>query len=53
RIEEEGSGIDTITADSAADSAVYTLMGVKVSNGAIDALPAGIYVQQGRKVYVK
>lgn len=36
-----------------ADSAVYNLQGVKVSNGSTQNLPAGIYLQGGRKILVR
>lgn len=44
-------GIDGITDDAATTSPVYNLQGVKVSDS-LDGLPAGIYVQGGRKVAV-
>ena len=48
------SGIDSVTVtEPDAAAPIYNLMGVRVSNGTTDTLPAGIYVQQGRKVYVK
>ena len=48
------SGITTIAADdNAVDPAVYNILGVKVSNGSTDNLPAGLYIQKGQKFYVK
>ena len=48
------AGITTIAADdNAADPAVYNILGVKVSNGSTDNLPAGLYIQKGQKFYVK
>ncbi|MCF0213700.1 MAG: hypothetical protein HUK13_07765, partial [Muribaculaceae bacterium] len=48
------SGISTIADDdNAADNAVYNILGVKVSNGSTDNLPAGLYIQKGQKFYVK
>ena len=52
-IEEEGAGIEDIEAPIDANSDVYNMLGVKVSNGDVTNLPAGIYVQKGRKVLVK
>ena len=44
------SGISTIADDdNAADNAVYNILGVKVSNGSTDNLPAGLYLQKGQK----
>ena len=51
---KDESGISTIAADdNAADPAVYNILGVKVSNGSTDNLPAGLYIQKGQKFYVK
>ena len=51
---KDESGINTIAADdNAADPAVYNILGVKVSNGSTDNLPAGLYIQKGQKFYVK
>ncbi|MCF0220227.1 MAG: hypothetical protein HUK14_10645 [Muribaculaceae bacterium] len=47
------SGIDSVTVSEDTEAPVYNLMGVKVSNGSTDALPAGIYVKKGIKVLVK
>ena len=47
------SGIDSVTVAEDTDAPVYNLMGVKVSNGSTDALPAGLYVKKGVKVLVK
>ncbi|MDE6496390.1 MAG: hypothetical protein K2L30_09175 [Duncaniella sp.] len=44
------SGIDVITADKAGDETViYNLQGIRM-NRDLDALPAGIYIVNGRKV---
>ena len=47
------SGIDSVTVSEDSDAPVYNLMGVKVSNGSTDALPAGLYIKKGVKVLVK
>lgn len=39
--------------DSNASAPVYDLKGVRVSNGSLNGLPKGLYVQGGKKVYVK
>ena len=49
----EGTGIESVTAADGADSAVHNIMGVKVSNGATDSLPAGLYIKGGKKILVK
>lgn len=41
-----------ITSDSAS-APVYDLKGVRVSNGSLEGLPKGLYIQGGKKVYVK
>ena len=49
----EATGIaDINAAQRAADSRVYNLQGAVVGTS-LDGLPAGVYVQQGRKVVVK
>lgn len=51
----EVTGIDSngvITSDSAS-APVYDLKGVRVSNGSLEGLPKGLYIQGGKKVYVK
>ena len=53
-IVKDESGINTIAAeDNAANTAVYNVLGVKVSNGSTENLPAGLYIQKGQKFYVK
>ena len=41
-----------IISDSAS-APVYDLKGVRVSNGSLEGLPKGLYIQGGKKVYVK
>lgn len=41
-----------ITSDSAS-APVFDLKGVRVSNGPLEGLPKGLYIQGGKKVYVK
>lgn len=51
----EVTGIDSngvITSDSAS-TPVFDLKGVRVSNGSLEGLPKGLYIQGGKKVYVK
>ena len=51
----EVTGIDSngvIISDSAS-APVYDLKGVRVSNGPLEGLPKGLYIQGGKKVYVK
>lgn len=50
--EEFAAGIDDITVDQNADSAVYNLNGVRVASGkeAFNSLPAGIYIINGKKI---
>lgn len=51
----EVTGIDSngvIISDSAS-APVFDLKGVRVSNGSLEGLPKGIYIQGGKKVYVK
>lgn len=51
----EVTGIDSngvITSDSAS-APVFDLKGVRVSNGSLEGLPKGLYIQGGKKVYVK
>ena len=49
------AGIDDVIVDTATDSAVYNLHGVKVADslGEATGLPAGIYVSNHRKFIVK
>lgn len=51
----EVTGIDSngvIISDSAS-APVLDLKGVRVSNGSLEGLPKGLYIQGGKKVYVK
>lgn len=51
----EVTGIDSngvIISDSAL-APVFDLKGVRVSNGSLEGLPKGLYIQDGKKVYVK
>lgn len=51
----EVTGIDSngvIISDSAS-APVYDLKGVRVSNGSLEGLPKGLYIQGGKKIYVK
>ena len=48
------AGIDNVVADEVeGDAAVYTVEGVKVSNGNVENLPAGVYVKGGKKFVVR
>lgn len=53
-IGDETTGISDINSEAAAkaDGAVYNLQGVKVGTS-LNGLPAGLYIQNGRKVVVK
>lgn len=51
----EVTGIDSngvIISDSAS-APVFDFKGVRVSNGSLEGLPKGLYIQGGKKVYVK
>lgn len=51
----EVTGIDSngvIISDSAS-APVFDLKGVRASNGSLEGLPKGLYIQGGKKVYVK
>ena len=51
----EVTGINSngvIISDSAS-APVFDLKGVRVSNGSLEGLPKGLYIQSGKKVYVK
>lgn len=51
----EVTGIDSngvIISDSTS-APVFDLKGVRVSNGSLEGLPKGLYIQGGKKVYVK
>ena len=43
------TGIDGITATSSADAPIYNLQGISVGTD-LQSLPAGVYIQSGRKV---
>lgn len=53
------AGISDIVADDVTvetyrdDNGVYDLLGRKLGEGSTDGLPAGVYIFQGKKVYVK
>ena len=47
------SGIADAAVDAADDGSVYNMLGVKVSDGDVKNLPAGIYLKKGSKIYVK
>lgn len=48
------TGIEGIEANGSADAApVYNLQGVRVSDGSLEGLPAGVYVKGGKKIIVK
>ena len=51
----ETTGIDNVNTvtDGNANGPVYNLQGIRVSNGSTDNLPKGIYLQNGKKIYVK
>lgn len=55
-IETEYSAIEEVTTDSNDDHDIYNLQGICIRRNAtqadIDALPAGIYIVNGRKVIV-
>lgn len=50
-VKEEGSGIGSIETETVA-SPVYNLQGIKVGDNT-DALPAGFYIVNGKKIIVK
>lgn len=49
------TGMGNVVAEETAPRAngVYNLQGVKLSNGSVEGLPAGLYIVNGRKVLVK
>ena len=54
KIVKRESGISGVTvSEKTSNPAVYNLLGVKVSDGSTDNLPAGLYIQKGQKIYVK
>ncbi|MCC8038944.1 MAG: hypothetical protein LIP02_12575 [Bacteroidales bacterium] len=46
----ENSGVKSITTEEAADGRVYNLQGIEVTG---HDLPAGVYIQGGRKILIK
>lgn len=47
-------GVENVAVDSAeGDTTVYNLQGIKVAEGSLDTLPAGLYIQGGKKVLKK
>lgn len=46
-------GIGQVATDGQAEGPVYNIQGVKVSDGSLDGLPQGLYIVNGKKVYVK
>lgn len=51
--EGAATGIGGAVQDAAADAAVYTISGTRVSANGTQGLPAGLYIVGGRKVLVK
>lgn len=51
KINAKGSGIINIAGDNASNDDIYNLQGIRVNNA--QNLPAGIYIQGGKKIYVK
>ncbi|MDO4930029.1 MAG: calycin-like domain-containing protein [Bacteroidales bacterium] len=49
----EITSIDSVVTDGSANGPVYNLQGIRVSNSSLDNLPKGIYMQNGKKIYVK
>lgn len=51
----EVTGINSngVIISGSASAPVYDLKGVRVSNGSLEGLPKGLYIQGGKKVYVK
>ena len=48
------AGIESVVADEVAgNGVVYSIEGVKVSNGDVENLPAGVYVKDGKKFVVR
>ncbi len=50
-INAKGSSVISIESDNAADNEIYNLQGIRVNSA--QNLPAGIYIQGGKKIYVK
>ena len=51
--EPDPSGINTVSAAKKADNSIYSISGVKVSNGSKKGLATGVYVQNGKKIVIK
>ena len=52
--EIDPTGIGTVSTDSQEDAnAIYTINGVKYNTTNLSDLPSGIYIKNGKKVYVK
>ena len=51
----EVTGIDSngVIISESTSAPVFDLKGVRVSNGSLEGLPKGLYIQGGKKVYVK
>lgn len=52
-IYDEPEGINTVSAAKKADNSIYSISGVKVSNGSQKGLATGVYVQNGKKIVIK
>ena len=50
---EEVTGISNVIVNTYRDNAIYNIAGQKMENISIDQLPAGIYIQNGKKFLVK
>ena len=46
-------GVDTIAVDENAEKVIYNLQGIRINNNDINNLPAGIYVVNGKKIFVR
>lgn len=54
RVSSATSGIGSIAADTDSNADVYNMQGIRVANAAdMNALPAGIYIVNGKKAIVK
>lgn len=51
--EPEVDGINTVASSKKADNSIYSISGVKVSNGSKKGLATGVYVQNGKKIVIK
>lgn len=54
-VDPDTSGVDDVAVDCASDCRIYNLFGVLVGEGreALSALPAGIYIMNGKKILVR